>query len=61
MLTYHHLITKHLALHPQLYTMDLKGLVECNVVFFREPEDVQEICDNENEERGVGEFLISYA
>ena len=54
MLTYHHLITKHLTLHPQLYTMDLKGLVECNVVFFREPEDVQEICDTENEERCGG-------
>ena len=51
-LTYH-LITKHLALLAVIPTAvyeERKGLVEYNVVFFRE--GVQEICDVENEVRG---------
>ena len=53
-LTYH-LITKHLALLAVIPTTvyeERKGLVEYNVVFFRE--GVQEICDVENEVRGRG-------
>jgi Ras-related GTP-binding protein C/D len=51
-LTYH-LITRHLALLAVIPTTvyeERKGLVEYNVVFFRE--GVQEICDVENEVRG---------
>lgn len=54
-LTYH-LITKNLALLALIPTgvfEDRRGLVEYNVVFFRE--GVQEICDVEEEVRGVGE------
>lgn len=53
-LTYH-LITKHLALLTVIPTAvyeERKGLVEYNVVFFRE--GVQEICDVEDEVRGGG-------
>ena len=53
-LTYH-LITKHLALLAVIPTAvyeERKGLVEYNVVFFRE--GVQEICDVEDEVRGRG-------
>lgn len=53
-LTYH-LITKNLALLALIPTAvfeERKGLVEYNVVFFRE--GVQEICDVEEEVRGAG-------
>ncbi|KAF8813346.1 hypothetical protein BYT27DRAFT_7180828 [Phlegmacium glaucopus] len=53
-LTYH-LITRHLALLAVIPTPvyeKRKGLVEYNVVFFRE--GVQEICDVEDEVRGGG-------
>ena len=51
----YHLITKHLALLAVIPTAvyeERKGLVEYNVVFFRE--GVQEICDVEDEVRGRG-------
>jgi len=51
-LTYH-LITKNLALLalvPTAVFEERRGLVEYNVVFFRE--GVQEICDLEQEVRG---------
>jgi Ras-related GTP-binding protein C/D len=54
-LTYH-LITKSLALLALIPTgvyEERRGLVEYNVVFFRE--GVQEICDVEEEVHGVGE------
>lgn len=53
-LTYH-LITRHLALLALIPTAvyeERRGLVEYNVVFFRE--GVQEICDVEEEVRGAG-------
>ncbi|CAA7266983.1 unnamed protein product [Cyclocybe aegerita] len=53
-LTYH-LITKHLALValiPTAVFQERRGLLEYNVVFFRE--GVQEICDVEEEVRGAG-------
>ena len=53
-LTYH-LITRHLALLAVIPTAvyeERKGLVEYNVVFFRE--GIQEICDVEDEVRSGG-------
>lgn len=53
-LTYH-LITRNLALLALIPTAvfeERRGLVEYNVVFFRE--GVQEICDVEEEVRGAG-------
>jgi len=53
-LTYH-LITQNLALLALIPTgvyEDRRGLVEYNVVFFRE--GVQEVCNIEEEMRGVG-------
>ena len=59
-LTYH-LITKHLALLAVIPTAvyeERKGLVEYNVVFFRE--GVQEICDVEDEVRGSGSWFHAH-
>lgn len=50
----YHLITKHLALLalvPTAVYLEKRGLLEYNVVFFRE--GVQEICDVEEEARGT--------
>jgi len=41
-----------LALVPTAVYLEKRGLLEYNVVFFRE--GVQEICDVEEEARGVG-------